>query len=304
MFRFLQLDPFGARFSLGNYRRPDRRSSLAFCARFHAHSWVREGRYLHSHSTAEEPSHQVRESWRDAAFLRGDHPDPLAGLDGLDSRRRPRFRCGLVSCPWRPFDGRVFVLEGNFAFLFHHRRGEPTRELRTARDRRHVCAWPDPSRGAGRAGCRTLRLSRQAPVYNPSHVHGFLARIGEGNTTFLDPVAEHPIDSRLPVCSGCRHTCSVPNHHRDGGRGGLRTSTVCWRRVSVPIAFSAIISLSSSRDRRNSQTLRTWDPDARLGRQALSPRFPAKCDRCLSDNAREHYYEHQRAGAQIGRAHV
>jgi hypothetical protein len=210
-------------------------------------------------------------------LLRGGHPGPLSGLDGVDTRRR-RVSVRLCFMSMAAVTSRFsFVLEGNCAFLFHHRREEPTLANTEPSAVRHDCAWPDPSRGAGRWGCQTKRLSRQVPVSTPV-VYATSSRIGEGNTTFLDPVAEKTIDSRLPVCSGCRHTYSVPDHHRDGGRGGLRTASVVGGVFLSQSLFGDYFLIEFKRP-SGSQTLRTWVPDACLVRRALSLRFPAGCDR-------------------------
>jgi len=152
-----------------------------------------------------------------------------------------------------------------------------TREHRTVRGAPRLrVARPVP--GGGQVGSPD-----QAPVsagagFNPGRVHATSSRIGEGNTTFLDPVAEDPIDSRLPVYSGCRHTCSMPDHHRDGGRGGLRTASVVSGVFLSRSLFGDYFLIEFKRP-SGSQTLRTWVPDACLVRRALSLRFPARCDR-------------------------
>lgn len=82
-----------------------------------------------------------------------------------------------------------------------------TCELRTARSAPRLrVARPVP--GGGQVGCRTLRLVSAWRRFTTQVMYTTFSRIGEGNTTFLDPVAEDPIDSRLPVFSGCRHTFS------------------------------------------------------------------------------------------------
>jgi hypothetical protein len=192
--------------------------------------------------------HQIRESWRDSTLLRGGHPGPLSGLDGVGTRRR-RVSVRLCFMSMAAVTSRFsFVLEGNCAFLFHHRREEPTLANTEPSAVRHDCAWPDPSRGAGRWGCQTKHPSRQVPVSTPV-VYATSSRIGEGNTTFLDPVAEKPstvVYRFVPAADTpirCQTTIGMV-------AGGDYEQHPLWAACFCPNRFLAIISLSSSRDRR------------------------------------------------------
>jgi hypothetical protein len=128
----------------------------------------------------------------DATLLRGGHPLALF-RDGWNGHRTPP-RFGAVS--FHVQAGRCqpasFLLGREYTFHFHHQRGEPTRANTELSAVRHDFSWPSPSRGAGRQGSRTMHPSRRVPVSNPGRVHATSSRIGEGNATFLKPVAEIP----------------------------------------------------------------------------------------------------------------
>jgi hypothetical protein len=119
-------------------------------------------------------------------------------------RRRDSVRVCFLSMP--TVAGRFFRIgrESRVSLPPPARRTD-TCELRTARGAPRLrVARPVP--GGGQVGCRTLRLVSAWRRFTTQVMYTTFSRIGEGNTTFLDPVAEDPIDSRLPVCSGCRHT--------------------------------------------------------------------------------------------------
>ncbi len=159
------------------------------------------------------------------------------------------FRRGFVSRPSRSLPTGIFPIGKGI----HVSRSPPasrtdTHEHRNARRApRFLAAKPVP--GGGQAGSPAMHPSRRVPVSTPVACTRPPLVLVKETPRFSCPSRKFH-QQPFSGWSGCRRTCSVPCHHRDGGREGLRTATVA-NGVFPSRSLFGDYSLSSQRARRN-----------------------------------------------------